>query len=118
MRSVVKMLVVLLFTAVIAGCDLNPTKPVEQQIVYIDRVVHADPPKPNDVQKPQIPVKQLTGTESDDDTLKAYATSVDLLLNYSQQLEASLKPFWDAYNAAMAAKAKEAAAAKPPQGKK
>lgn len=89
-----KLLIALISLSLLSGCGLFGRKSEKQvETIYVDRVVTAQPRKPNIPQRPRLPVEDLTPEQMKDqgEVAKAIKASVKAIEGYVTQLETILE---------------------------
>lgn len=86
----------LMFTLVLCmgllGCGDKTVRP-DTQVVSVTVPVHQEPPKAETIEEPYLPISGLTLRSSDEEVVKAYAASIQILKSYSDMLKEACSPF-------------------------
>lgn len=87
----IRTITILILCALLAGCNLIPTKTVyEEYPVPVYKV-----PEPPSIDRPYLPIYDLSPADNNDTekVIRAYVISVRLLLNYAKAQEEILKTY-------------------------
>lgn len=83
---------IILLCFVLVGC-CKPDIVYKDRIVHVDRPVIQEFPKAPEIPATPLPTDKLTENSTDEETAKAYVSSLQLLKNEIKQLRKAIKPY-------------------------